>query len=115
MAEIVEKINAERDAMSPEARAELETTERFRNQKADEELLAAMSPEERQRVLDAREGLRDRLRVARTDKAPIELPRNPGLELTFPRTPAEVLGAEAALEALRKRSYRRPKPRADGL
>jgi hypothetical protein len=115
MAEIVEKIIAERDAMSPEARAELETTERSRNQKADEELLAAMSPEERQRVLDAREGLHDRLRVARTDKAPIELPRKPGLELTFPRTPAEVLGAEAALEALRKRSYRRPKPRADGL
>jgi hypothetical protein len=63
MTEIVGKIAAELDAMSPEERAEHESTRRLSDNQADQDLLAALSPEERQRVLEIREAFHDRLQA----------------------------------------------------
>jgi hypothetical protein len=111
LAEIGRKIAAELDAMSPEARAELQTTERFQQQKEDEEHLAALTPTERQRVLDMREQFHDRLRAPKPIKL---LSHETFFDFLKGGVQQEAVGAEAALRTARGRNYRRPKPRADG-
>ena len=114
MAEICREIEKEIDAMSPEERAEYLTNRTFERQRADEEQLAGKSPEERQRIWEARGSLRDSIRErSRLIRVPpLSSSRSP-----FPwlePTPDGLLGAEAALKAKRDKSYRRPKPRSDG-
>jgi hypothetical protein len=113
MAEIALEIARELDAMSPEERAEHLTKETFRQQRADEEQFAGKSPEERLKILAARESFRDSIR----GKRPILISSLSSSESPFPwldRARDGQLGAEEALKAKRDKSYRRPKPRSDG-
>jgi|KBSSwiStaDraftv2_1062776.scaffolds.fasta_scaffold81520_2 hypothetical protein len=110
LVEIAKAITTKLDAMSPEERAEHETTRRFRCAREDEELLAALSPEERQRILERREEFHDRMWGSR----PIWLGYRTILDALRVPYPAQASGASAALRAMRGRRYRRPRPRADG-
>ena len=72
--------------------------------------MEGLSPQERQRILEMREAFHDGLRAPKA----IML-RHDGIWAMLARgVQDEAVGAEAALRAVRRRNYRRPKPRADG-
>ena len=113
MAEIFREVAQELDAMSPEERAEHLTKETLRQQRADEELFAGRSLEERLEIQAARESFHDSMRGER----PIRISSPSSSKSPFPwldPTPEDQLGAEAALEAKRNANRRRCKPRSDG-